>query len=313
MGAAFKQSAPSELTGNEDTALDKDRSKKYHKSEGKGEARTSGGAGSGSKGQGQPVRPHQRQPTHQHGRWGGGGWHDKDWKKDESEELRMLKQLMQQIAKLVLRHEDSVNLWRAESSYVLFIRTDIPGSLVPSLFAAKSEWQALKESNPEKVRRPMRNILFSCLVREMHDRLVKIKDDAAKREAMEKLGWLKGDQFQRMKWDAQQKKHVHDDEGTSIDYGDVLAILQALMTRSNTVEALLRFHPTRPLVENMQGSTVAFLLQFSLQNDAGMQMYADMAQLCHCGSTFVAGLEVRRERSSRSQLANQISKLLSWS
>ena len=38
--------------------------------------------------------------------------------------------------------------------------------------------------------------------------------------------------------------------------------------------------------------------------------YADMSQLCHCGSTIVSGVEVRKERSSRSQLAVQISKLL---
>ena len=65
----------------------------------------------------------------------------------------------------MLRHEDSVNLWRAESSYVLFVRTGKPSSLVPSLFAAKAEWKALKDAQPEKVRRPMRNVLFSCLVR----------------------------------------------------------------------------------------------------------------------------------------------------
>ena len=82
------------------------------------------------------------------------------------------------------------------------------------------------------------------------------------------------------------------------------------MTKCNTVEALLRFHPVRPLAENMQEGTVAFLLQFSLQNEVGLQMYADMARLCHCGSTFVSGIEIRRERSSRSQLANLISKML---
>ena len=64
------------------------------------------------------------------------------------------------------------------------------------------------------------------------------------------------------------------------------------------------------VAENMQEGTVAFLWQFSLQNEVGLQMYADMAQLCHCGSTFVSGIEVRRERSSRSQLANLSSKVL---
>ena len=63
-----------------------------------------------------------------------------------------------QLAKLCLRHEDSINMWRAESSFVLFVRTGIPGSLVPALFAAKAEWTKMKEETPEKVKRPMRNM-----------------------------------------------------------------------------------------------------------------------------------------------------------
>ena len=55
---------------------------------------------------------------------------------------------------------------------------------------------------------------------------------------------------------------------------------------------------------------MAFLLQFSLHTDSGLQLYADMCQLCHCGSTMVCGIEVKKERSTRSQLANAISRLL---
>ena len=221
-----------------------------------------------------------------------------------------LKMMVSQLARLCLRHEGSINMWRAESSFVLFVRTGIPGSLVPSLFAAKTAWQKLKEEKPEQVKRPMRNMLFSCLVKEMTERLTILRPDAKRRESMEKLGWLKGEDFQRLKWDAKQKKTVQDTETSVISYEDVLAVLQSMMTRCNTVEALLRFHPTRPITEQMQEGTVAFLLQFSLQNDDGLQLYADTSQLCHCGSTMVCGIEIKKESSTRSQLANQISRLL---
>ena len=42
------------------------------------------------------------------------------------------------------------------------------------------------------------------------------------------------------------KKNVRDEENSvTITYEDVLAVLQSMMTRCNTVEAMLRFHPTQ--------------------------------------------------------------------
>ncbi|CAE7369964.1 unnamed protein product, partial [Symbiodinium necroappetens] len=324
--AAFKQAAPQTA---ESLALEVDRSAKFHKPEGKGdskgpdakmtdekEAENNPGSSQGSRGRqsnGQGSKGHGQQGGYQRSRnqnsWGSGRW--SNWKKDDEDEaIAMLKTLVGQLARLCLRHEDSINMWRAESSFVLFVRTGIPGSLVPSLFAAKTEWQKLKEEQPEKVKRPMRNMLFSCLLKEMFDRLQQLRGDTERRGSMEKLGWLKGEDFQRLRWDSKLKKNVKDEESSVISYEDVLAILQSMLTRCNTVEALLRFHPTRPITEQMQEGTVAFLLQFSLQNDNGLQLFADMNQLCHCGSTMVCGIEVKRERSSRSQLANQISRLL---
>ncbi|CAE6911687.1 unnamed protein product [Symbiodinium sp. CCMP2592] len=194
---------------------------------------------------------------------------------------------------------DAVNLWRAESSFVLFVRAGIPGSLVPALFAAKSEWQKLRETNPEQVKRPLRSVLFSCLVKEMHDRLQTLKEDEQRRASMIKLGWLKENSFQKLRWDAKLKKRVVDEEGPTLLYDDAMAILQEMMTKCSTVEALLRFRPTRPITDQMPEGTVAFLLQFSLQNERGLQMYADMSQLCQCGvlgtvgATSVRGFDAR--------------------
>ena len=175
---------------------------------------------------------------------------------------------------------------------MLFVRTGIPGSMVP-----KSEWQKLKEESPEKVKRPMRCMLFSCLLKEMTDRLTLLRADKERRESMEKLGWLQQDEFQRLRWDAKLKKNVRDEESSAISYDEALTVLQSMLTKCSTVEALQRFHPTRPLTEQMQEGTVAFLLQFSLQSESGLQLYTDMSKLCHCGQRWLVASKLRRSEA----------------
>ena len=128
----------------------------------------------------------------------------------------MLRAKVELLVKLVLRHEDSINIWRAECSFVLFVKTGVPGSLVPALFAAKDEWQRIKTAKPETVKSPMRCVLLSCLVRELHNRLQILQKDTARRESMAKLGWIRDDMFQRLRWNATSKKVEIDAEGTPI-------------------------------------------------------------------------------------------------
>ena len=79
----------------------------------------------------------------------------------------------------------------------------------------------MKEDTPEKVKRPMRCILFSSLLKELNDRLTKLKTDSERRQRerrqrMEKLGWLKGDEFNRLTWDNHARKMVVLEEGEKL-------------------------------------------------------------------------------------------------
>ena len=74
-----------------------------------------------------------------------------------------------------------------------------------------SFWQKIRDETPEKIKRPLRNILFSCLLKEMNNRLTILRGDAQRRASMEKLGWIKGEDFQRLKWDSTLKKNVRDE------------------------------------------------------------------------------------------------------
>ena len=313
-GANFSSALSADQREAEDK-LDADRPTKWPRADGKGSARSDLDKPDGNRRGSSNAGSRQKRGGGNGGQgssWGSGfGWNEQGWGRQGREEddvTAMLRAKVELLVKLVLRHEDSINIWRAECSFVLFVKTGVPGSLVPALFAAKDEWQRIKTAKPETVKSPMRCVLLSCLVRELHNRLQILQKDTARRESMAKLGWIRDDMFQRLRWNATSKKVEIDAEGTPIAYDAVLELLTSVMTRTNTIEAVMRFHPTRPMAESMPVGTLAFMLQFGLQHESGAQLYHDFAKLCHCGATMVAGIEMRKERIGRSALANLLSK-----
>ena len=116
-----------------------------------------------------------------HGRGGGGGrryqserekdtkWSDRSWRESEVDGL---KRQLASVQRLLMRHEDAINTLKAEHSYVLRLRINIPSTIVPSLSKARAGWHALRSEKPAEVTRPMRVALWTCVLQEWLARLV---------------------------------------------------------------------------------------------------------------------------------------------
>ena len=136
-----------------------DRPQKWPRSDGKGNARAvqaQTAVGKRAFGAGGGGRSRRGGETS----WGDSWNKWQSHQRDDDDVTAMLRAKIDLLTRLILRHEDSINIWRAECSYVMFVRTGIPGSLVPSLFAAKDEWQRLRKDTPEKVKSPLRCVLL---------------------------------------------------------------------------------------------------------------------------------------------------------
>ena len=159
--------------------------------------------------------------------------------------------------------------------------------------------------------RPMRCMLFSCLIKEMLARISTLSnpEQEQRRTTLKKLGWMQDEHFLTIRWDAQQKKLVGDPNGPKLSIAEASETLGTLGTHCQSAEGLCRFHPTRPISEGMPEGTVCFLLQFNLMDEAGRQMYAAMERLCSSGSTQLAGMEIRKERMNRSAAAQQLAQV----
>ena len=288
-----------------------DRRMKWPRNDGKGD----GKPGSNPGNQGDGARQDSRQDWRARGRgdgyrrkaedsWGS-RWHEET---PSSRELERLKTMVLNMQRLLLRHEDAINIWRAACSFVLFVRSGIPASVIPGMVAAKAAWNRLKSESPEKLSNPMRCALFSCLIKEMLARVGSLDQATTRKQTKQKLGWMDGEDFLTTKWDPKQKKLVGDPSGARLTQARALEVIATLGEKCQSGTALVRFHPTRPIGENMAEGTVCFLLQLNLLEPDGRTLYDNVAELCSTGATQLLGLEIRKERLSRSTLAQQLSK-----
>ncbi|OLQ13651.1 Retrovirus-related Pol polyprotein from type-2 retrotransposable element R2DM [Symbiodinium microadriaticum] len=227
------------------------------------------------------------------------------WNPDETE-LEAVKAAIAQMQRLILRHEDAINLQRIETSYVAHMRISTSEAIVSGVYHAAAGWKQAKENNPESLNKPLRATLVTCVFLELRTRVANLTPDQANK--LKELQWYEESTttWHYVKWNAEQKKLVKDEEKEGISTVDVLKVLDDILRAAPKPNAVARFHPTRPLAQEMSGETVTFLMQFGNHNDHAEKLCTCMDRLCGLSVTQLVGLGVKPDRLRRSTLANQI-------
>ena len=223
--------------------------------------------------------------------------------------LQEVAALCHRVCRLAVRHEDQLNVLRLSSGMVMFMSTQKPASLIPSLWQISNDWKDMKEHHPERLRMPLRVTLMQHILSELKGRIVKIEQDPAALKQAEELG-IYGDRgFPFLRWDAQEQKHIaQDKEPLSLAHAKEIADeLTILVTRP---EVLTSFHAKRPLAETMEGNVVPFILELGWRGAEAAKAWELFSRLHHCSCTKLVGLVLREERLHRAPLATQIVDLL---
>ena len=179
-------------------------------------------------------------------------------------ELRDIYYALQLTQRLILRHEDSINLLKLECSFVMRMRLNVPSSVVSMLYAAANSWRQIKLAETSKLDRPMRAALLYCLFMELKTRIEAVTDKPEDLERMAKLGWVsKGPPITWcfLAWDAASSKQIVDTSKVPLSQAEVLEHVQTVIRLCPRHHAVARFHPTRPMAEEMKGDSLVFLLQ----------------------------------------------------
>lgn len=281
------------------------------------------GKGSGqetSRGNGGPKRrdrDHHGQSNRSWGRskwdnWGSSGQSETSREKALEEEISSLKQCVFAMQKLALRHEDFLCCLRAEVSWVLFLRVDMRASIVPPLYTMQQEWRKLKEQSPDKLTSIMRVALVKTMFREFGKRLEMLPKQDEQLQLMRKLGWMQADAltWHYVKWDPTAERLVPIQDKPGVTLEQVAAVTASIQQLADSEDAIMRFHPSRPLEKSMGGKNLTFTLQMSLFGDESGSIKEHLELLSGLAATQLIGLNLRRERPGRSNLANLIQKYI---
>ncbi|CAE7876031.1 unnamed protein product, partial [Symbiodinium necroappetens] len=140
-------------------------------------------------------------------------------------ELEAVKAAIAQMQRLILRHEDAINLQRIETSYVAHMRISTPEAIVAGVYRAASGWKQAKETNPDSLNKPLRATLITCVFLDLRTRVANLTPDQATK--LKDLQWYEDSTttWHYVKWTAGQKKLVRDEEREGINTADVLKVL----------------------------------------------------------------------------------------
>ena len=141
------------------------------------------------------------------------------------------------------------------------------------------------------------------MFRELSNRIDTVLQDEALLSAFKKMKWISNDSrfwpYSKYNIEAKKLESLGDHPGlpTEVMKDHVKALIRHAGEGDN---AIMRFHPVRPLVEHMSGDTLLFLLQAGSQSESAAQMCLHLKALCGLSVTQLCAFSIAPDRLQRS-------------
>ncbi|CAE7220330.1 unnamed protein product [Symbiodinium sp. CCMP2592] len=226
-------------------------------------------------------------------------------KRPLDEEVAQLWTLCHMMIRLMVRHEDSIKTLMLDTSFVIWMRTGLPGGVPEALFAVATKWKADRETTPPTS--PLRLTLWMCVWREFLQRLQPARMTQEIQTNMKKLGFLTDEgKWNFLRWDPDQAKLIPDTTRPPLTAAAAIELVESVIRLATDSQLLTRFAPTRPLASELKGPSITFLASVSNRSTPSDQMHASLAELCGSACCQVIGMSIKPERLTRSPLAQQI-------
>ena len=254
-----------------------------------------------------PRRQGRPQPPQQPPR----SWGRQAYAPSSESEIQFLQSMCHTMARLLMRHEDALSVLQQSTTWVLFLTTQQPRTIIPELYSAAQAWYDLKQNNSESLSLPMRTILWQKLMSMLAQRAQKVLDDQEAREQAEDLDLYNPNHgFKYQKWDNKEGIMKAIPGKDPLPAKRIVEIAKELSVLSTQPQLLNRFHATRQLQEQMEGATVTWLLEVGWRGEATARFWELLQLLSHNSALQMLGCTLRPDRLQRSALAQQLQSLL---
>ena len=224
-----------------------------------------------------------------------------------------IKEVIRMLMQASIRHEDHINLLRLDRSFLLWMKTSSPESMLPNIVAASKAWKEKREAGTTDT--SLRVTLFRCLLVELKNRATQMVENPELRAKLVTAGWLQVKDGQEPMWNPMMWSRTEEKEILVPDQGpmaqsDAISQIDKLLEGIDSL-TLQRFHSTRPLTDDYRSEMACFLLEISNRGTMATRLHQAMVTLSHSSVMFLIGARLRRETQKRSPVIDKMSKVLS--
>ena len=223
-----------------------------------------------------------------------------------------VKEILRMLMQVSIRHEDHINLLRLDRSFLLWMKTSSPESMLPNIVAASKAWKEKREKGETDT--SLRVTLLRCMLVELKNRASRMVENPESKAKLVAAGWLQVTEgrepmWNPMMWNRTEAKEVLVPDLGPLAQSDALNQIDKLLEGMDSV-TLQRFHSTKPLADEYRSEMACFLLEISNRGTMATRLHQAMSSLCQSSVMFLIGARLRRETQKRSPMIDRMSKVL---
>lgn len=214
-------------------------------------------------------------------------------------------ELLRQIARLTLRHEDTLAVLLRQSQFVLHLKGG-QGSLLPLMMEKSRRAEATKTC-------PLRSCLATLMIDTLKERATKLLA-ANKTDEMWKAGLSQNmiteeGTYPFLSWHPQQKRLIKSKD-KALEAQELTAILDEIQLHLRDPSSVLRFHSMKKLPKDQELQADAV---FPWMLTVSPALHQALQKICFHSIWLLVAVDLKRQTAARSPLAKQVAASLARS
>ncbi|CAE7543503.1 unnamed protein product [Symbiodinium sp. CCMP2592] len=215
--------------------------------------------------------------------------------------------LIKAMGRLLIRQETAIQVLKQNSAWHVYLQPG-PQGPIPLLFQASEAYRNEAKSKPMDI--PLRAQLLHTLFQTVLHCLQAMSASEDQQKAAQAKGWMTAEgKWVYQRWDPAGQVLVADTDRAPMAHQDLVGLMGSMAEAVKKKDIIHRFNATHTVTADQVG-TSKFLLEVGLRAPGVMDVWQGLEQMQNLSALQLCGMQLRRDGLSRSDLANDIQKML---